>query len=96
MAARNAQLSSVQLSGLSLDATRRKDGSIDLASLAGPHEAAPEPSATRKIQTAQAAGPAWHYRIGETALADASANVTDETPAQPVKLHVAPLSVSVK
>ncbi|KND58086.1 putative exported protein [Candidatus Burkholderia verschuerenii] len=96
VAARNAQLASVQLSGLSLDATRRKDGSIDLASLAGPHDAAPESSATHKVQKAQEAGPAWHYRIGQIALNDASANLTDETPAKPVKLRVAPLSVRVK
>jgi hypothetical protein len=96
VAARNASLESVQLSGLALDATRKKDGTIDLATLAGPHEAAPEPSATRKIQKAQEAGPAWHYRIGQISLADASANITDETPARPVKLRVAPLSVSVK
>jgi hypothetical protein len=94
--ARNASLESVQLSGLALDATRRKDGSIDLASLAGPHEIAHEQSATRKIQKAQAAGPAWHYRIGQISLENASANVTDETLAQPVKLRVAPLAVSVK
>ncbi|SAK98911.1 AsmA family protein [Caballeronia calidae] len=93
---RNAALDSVQLSGLALDATRRKDGSIDLAALAGPHEAAPEQTATRKIQKAQAAGPAWRYQIGQISLADASANITDETPARPLKLRVAPLAVSVK
>ncbi|KMZ12097.1 putative exported protein [Candidatus Burkholderia humilis] len=94
--ARNATLASVQLNGLSLDATRKKDGTIDLAALAGPHEAAPEPSATCKIQKAQEARPAWHYKIGQISLADASANITDETPARPVKLRVAPLSVNVK
>ncbi|MFM0050351.1 DUF748 domain-containing protein [Caballeronia grimmiae] len=96
VAARTAALDSVQLRGLSLDATRRKDGSIDLAALAGPHEAAPEQTATRKIQKAQAAGPAWRYQIGEMTLADASANFTDETSARPVKLHVALVSVNVK
>ncbi|KND57479.1 putative exported protein [Candidatus Paraburkholderia schumanniana] len=95
VSARNASLESVQLTGLSLDATRRKDGSIDLASLAGPHEAAPEQNATHKIQKAQA-GPAWHYQIGQIALEDASASVTDETFARPVKLRVAPLALSVK
>ncbi|KND54588.1 putative exported protein [Candidatus Paraburkholderia kirkii] len=93
---RNASLDSVQLSGLALDATRRKDGSIDLAELAGPHEAAPEQTATRKVQKAQEAGPAWHYQIGQISLDDASANVIDETAARPVKLRVAPLAVSVR
>jgi len=96
VSARNAALDSVQLSGLALDATRRKDGSIDLAALAGPHEAAPEQTATRKIQKAQAAGPAWRYQIGEISLADASANVVDETTTRPVKLRVAPVAVNVK
>ncbi|SAL77301.1 AsmA family protein [Caballeronia peredens] len=93
---RRAALDSVQLSGLALDATRRKDGSIDLAALAGPHEAAPEQTATRKIQKAQQAGPAWRYQIGQISLENASATVTDETLARPVKLRVAPLAVSVK
>ncbi|BAN26015.1 DUF748 domain-containing protein [Caballeronia insecticola] len=93
---RHASLDSVQLSGLALDATRRKDGSIDLAALAGPHEAAPEQTATHKIQKAQEAGPAWHYQIGQIALENASANVTDETLARPMKLHIAPLAVNVK
>ncbi|MDR5796650.1 DUF748 domain-containing protein [Caballeronia sp. LZ008] len=96
VSARNATLDSVQLNGLALDATRRKDGSIDLAALAAPHEAAPEQSATRRIQKAQAAGPAWRYRIGEIALADASANITDETTTKPVKLRVAPLALNVR
>ncbi|SAK89355.1 AsmA family protein [Caballeronia temeraria] len=94
--ARNAVIDSVQLSGLALDATRRKDGSIDLAALAEPHEAAPEQTAAHKIQKAQAAGPAWRYQIGEIALADASANITDETTARPVKLRIAPLALNVR
>ncbi|WP_277187775.1 DUF748 domain-containing protein [Caballeronia sp. BR00000012568055] len=96
VAARTASLDSVELSKLSLDATRRKDGSIDLAALAGPHDAAPEQSATRQVQKAQAAGPAWRYKINSIALNDASANFTDETTPRPMKLRVAPLSVTVK
>ncbi|WP_244816749.1 DUF748 domain-containing protein [Caballeronia sp. Lep1P3] len=96
LAARTAALDSVQVSGLALDAARRRDGSIDLAALAGPHEAAPEPSATRKIQKEQQGGPAWRYQIGQISLDDASAGFTDETPARPVKLRVAPLSVGVR
>jgi hypothetical protein len=96
VAGRTASLERVDVSGLSLDATRRKDGTIDLAALAGPHEAAPEQSAAHKIREAQKAGPAWRYQIGEITLADAAANFTDETPARPVKLRFAPLSVHVK
>ncbi|MDR5784225.1 DUF748 domain-containing protein [Caballeronia sp. LZ065] len=96
VAARQASLDSVQVTGLALDATRRKDGSIDLASLAGPHEAAPEATATRKIQKAQEAGPAWHYQIGQIAVENASASFTDETLARPMKLQIAPLALNVK
>ena len=94
--ARTAALDSVQLTGLSVDATRRKDGTIDLAALAGPPQTAPEPSAARQIQKAHAAGPAWRYQIGQIALADSTANFTDESTPKPVKLHVAPLNVSVR
>ncbi|QSN63345.1 DUF748 domain-containing protein [Caballeronia sp. M1242] len=96
VAARTAALDSVRASGLALEATRRKDGSIDLAALAGPHEAAPEQTATRKVQKAQQAGPAWRYQIGQIGLDGASATFTDETPARPVKLSVAPLSVELR
>ncbi|SAK67820.1 AsmA family protein [Caballeronia fortuita] len=96
VSARNAAIDGVQLNGLALDATRRKDGSIDLAALGATHEAAPEQTATRKIQKAQAAGPAWRYRIDDISLADASANITDETTSKPVKLRIAPLALNVK
>jgi uncharacterized protein involved in outer membrane biogenesis len=93
---RTAALDSVVLNGLTVSATRLKNGSIDLAALAGPHEAAPEPSATRKIQKANEAGPAWRYQIAEVSLTDSSADFTDETTPHPVKLHIAPLDVGVK
>jgi len=96
VAARTAALESVTLNGLSVDAKRLKDGSIDLAALAGPHETAPEASATHKAEKANAAGPAWRYQIAQIALNDSTADFTDETTPTPVKLHIAPLQVSVK
>jgi uncharacterized protein involved in outer membrane biogenesis len=93
---RMATLDSVALSGLAMQARRLKNGSIDLAALAGPHQAAPEPSATRKIEKANEAGPAWRYQIAQFTLDDSSADFTDETTPHPVKLHVAPLQLSVK
>ena len=74
----------------------RRTARIDLAALAGPHEAAPEPSAAHKIQKAKAAGPAWRYQIGEIALADSAANFTDETTPTPVTLRVASLNANVR
>ena len=96
VAARTAALESVVLNGLSIDAKRLKDGSIDLAALAGPHETAPEVSATRKVQKANEAGPAWRYQIAQVSLNDSSADFTDESTPRPVKLHIAPLQLGVK
>ncbi|WP_031362293.1 DUF748 domain-containing protein [Caballeronia sordidicola] len=96
VAARTAALESVVLNGLSIDAKRLKDGSIDLAALAGPHETAPEVSATRKVQKANEAGPAWRYQIAQVSLNDSSADFTDESTPHPVKLHIAPLQLGVK
>jgi uncharacterized protein involved in outer membrane biogenesis len=93
---RTAALDSVVLNGLTVSATRLKNGAIDLAALAGPHEAAPERSATHKIQKANEAGPAWRYRIAEVSLTDSSADFIDETTPHPVKLHIAPLELGVK
>jgi len=96
VAARTAALDSVVLTGLSIDAKRLKDGSIDLAALAGPHETAPEASATRKVEKANEAGPAWRYQISQVSLNDSSADFTDESTPRPVKLHIAPLQLGVK
>jgi uncharacterized protein involved in outer membrane biogenesis len=96
VAGHTAALDSVVLNGLSIDAKRLKDGSIDLAALAGPHETAPEASATRKVEKANAAGSAWRYQIAQVSLNDSSADFTDESTARPVKLHIAPLQLGVK
>jgi len=96
VAARTAALDSVVLNGLSIDAKRLKDGSIDLAALAGPHETAPQASATRKVEKANEAGPAWRYQIAQVSLNDSSADFTDESTPRPVKLHIAPLQLGVK
>jgi hypothetical protein len=96
VAARTAALDSVVLNGLSIDAKRLKDGSIDLATLAGPHETAPEASVTHKVAKANEAGPAWRYQIAQVSLNDSSADFTDESTPRPVKLHIAPLQLGVK
>lgn len=45
---------------------------------------------------ANAAQPGWRYRIGELALKDASADITDETAAHPATLHIAPIQLNVR
>ena len=94
--ARTADVTSVATTGLAVDAQRLKDGSINLASLAGPHEAAQQRTAIHAAKKAHAEGPAWHYKIGELTLKDATANFTDNTTPQPVKLSITPLQLKVQ
>ncbi|TDV27732.1 uncharacterized protein DUF748 [Paraburkholderia caballeronis] len=98
VAARDAQIAAVDATGLDVNVERRKDGSIDLAQLAGsPHEAAPPRAAARtQKKPAEAAAPAWHYRIDELNLKDSAVNFTDSTTPRPVKVSVSPLQLKVQ
>ena len=96
VAARTADVTSVATTGLAVDAQRLKDGSINLASLAGPHEVAQQRTAIHAVKKAHAEGPAWHYKIGELTLKDATANFTDNTTPQPVELSITPLQLKVQ
>ncbi|AIO34644.1 DUF748 domain-containing protein [Burkholderia pseudomultivorans] len=94
VAARTAEIASVDASGLALDVKRLKDGKIDLAALAGPAQASvPRRTVARK---AEAAAPSWHYRIDALNVKDASANFTDLSTPRPVKLAIKPLDLSVQ
>ncbi|MFM0291310.1 DUF748 domain-containing protein [Paraburkholderia megapolitana] len=95
LAARNAAVTSVALTGLVVNAQRLKDGRIDLAALADSHAAAPRRAAPRTAQPATKEA-AWHYKIGELSLKDGSAEFTDNTTPRPVKLSVAPLQLKVQ
>ncbi|WGS54613.1 DUF748 domain-containing protein [Paraburkholderia sp. D15] len=96
VAARTADVTSIDVTGLSVDAQRQKDGSINLTSLAGPHEAAQQRTAIHAVKKAETQGPAWHYKIGELNLKDASAEFTDNTTPQPVRLSITPLQLKVQ
>jgi len=89
---RNAEITGVDATGLVINAQRLKDGSIDLASLAGPHQEAQPRTAIHTVKQ----GPAWHYKIDELSLKDAAANVTDNTTPRPVKLNIEPLQLKVR
>ncbi|HIC7214830.1 DUF748 domain-containing protein [Burkholderia stabilis] len=94
VAARTAEIASVDASGLALDVKRLKDGQIDLAALAGPAQASvPKRTVARK---AEAAAPSWHYRIDALNVKDSSANFTDLSTPRPVKLAIKPLELSVQ
>ncbi|MFL9911627.1 DUF748 domain-containing protein [Paraburkholderia sp. RL17-337-BIB-A] len=96
VAGRTADITGVDTTGFVVNAQRLKDGSIDLAALAGPHQAEQQRTAIHAVKKAQAEGPAWHYKIGELNLKDASANFTDNTTPRPVKLSVTPLQLKVQ
>ncbi|WP_054928428.1 DUF748 domain-containing protein, partial [Burkholderia sp. E168m22] len=94
VAARTAEIASVDTSGLALDVKRLKDGKIDLAALAEPAQAAVPPRTVAR--KAQAAAPSWHYRIEALNVKEASANFTDLSTPRPVKLAIKPLELSVQ
>ncbi|MFL9857458.1 DUF748 domain-containing protein [Paraburkholderia madseniana] len=96
VAGRTADITGVNTTGLVVNAQRLKDGSIDLATLAGPHQVEQKRTAIHAVKKAEAEGPAWHYKIGELNLKDATANFTDNTTPNPVKLSVTPLQLKVQ
>ncbi|KAB0648591.1 DUF748 domain-containing protein, partial [Burkholderia diffusa] len=94
VAARTAEIASVDATGLALDVKRLKDGKIDLAALAEPaQKAVPKRTVARK---AEAAAPSWHYRIDALNVKESSANFTDLSTPRPVKLAIKPLDLSVQ
>ncbi|HTH76059.1 MAG TPA: DUF748 domain-containing protein [Trinickia sp.] len=61
------------------------------------HEATKPSSATADTNAnPNAAQPGWRYRIGELALKDGSADITDESAPKPAKLHIAPIQLDVR
>jgi hypothetical protein len=93
---RNADITGVDTTGLVIIAQRLKDGSIDLAALAGPHQEAQQRTAIHAVKKAQEQGPAWHYKLGELSLKDATANFTDNSTPHPVKLNITSLQLKVQ
>ncbi|KWA09331.1 DUF748 domain-containing protein [Burkholderia territorii] len=94
VAARLAEIASVDATGLALDVKRLKDGKIDLAALGEPAQAAvPKRTVAHK---AAAAAPSWHYRIDALNVKESSANFTDLSTPRPVKLAIKPLDLSVQ
>ena len=101
LAARKAELSSVEATGLAVKATRLKDGRIDLAAWAeAPKDAqavdrTPRQASARKARDVRAANgvqpagesAAWHYSIGDLRLKDASADIVDQVPSRPAAVH---------
>ncbi|SMG02783.1 DUF748 domain-containing protein [Burkholderia singularis] len=99
LAARRAEIASVDAAGLALDVARLPDGRIDLAALGEsrgkPAGQAHAPS-SRPAERGVAAEPAWHYKIDELNVKDARANFTDRSTPRAVKLAFAPMQLSVR
>ncbi|WP_322030174.1 DUF748 domain-containing protein [Paraburkholderia sp. J76] len=94
--ARKAQIASVDLTGLVVNAGRQKDGKIDLAQLASTHQAAPERTAIHAAQKSVQEGPAWRYTIDAFTLNNGTINFTDSATQRPVKLAVTPLDLKIQ
>ncbi|HEY1607995.1 MAG TPA: DUF748 domain-containing protein, partial [Paraburkholderia sp.] len=96
VAAHDAQIAAVDVTGLDVSAERRKDGSIDLAQLAGGQHRATPAAARAAKPSADTAKSAWHYSIDELSLKDSAVAFTDSSTARPVKVNIAPLDVKVQ
>ncbi|TDG07317.1 DUF748 domain-containing protein [Paraburkholderia guartelaensis] len=95
--ARKAQIASVDVTGLVVDAERRKDGKIGLAELASTQQQAmPERTAIRAAQKSVQEGPAWRYTIDAFTLNNGTINVTDNSTPRPVKLAITPLDLKIQ
>ncbi|WP_433704702.1 DUF748 domain-containing protein [Paraburkholderia sacchari] len=96
LAARTAQIASVDTSGLAVNVERKKDGKIDLMELAQGRQAAPERTAIHAAQKSVKEGPAWRYMIDALSVSGGSINFTDSTTPRPVTLAVAPLDLKIR
>ncbi|MEX3950038.1 DUF748 domain-containing protein [Paraburkholderia sp. EG287B] len=95
--ARKAQIASVDVTGLVVNAERRKDGKIGLAELASTQQqAVPERTAIRAAQKSVQEGPAWRYTIDTFTLNNGTINVTDSSTPRPVKLAITPLDLKIQ
>jgi hypothetical protein len=94
--ARKAQIASVDVTGLVVNAERQKDGKIDLVQLAAGRQAAPERTAIHAAQKSVKEGPPWRYTIDALTLSNGTINFTDSTTQRPVKLAIAPLDLKIQ
>jgi len=95
LAARNAELVSIDIEGLTVNAERTGDGSINLLKLVKAGSSSPAPRPTRK-QKDMPPGEPWKYSIDSIDLSKSGLAFTDRSQQQPVSLGLSPLQVKVQ
>ncbi len=85
LAARSAQIASVDARGLKLDVKRLRNGQLDLAGLLAPATATPSPASNR---TPQATVPAWHWQVDRLTVEDGDVAFVDLTADHPVPVDL--------
>lgn len=90
--AHHAELSTIELEGLVLNAERGADGAINLARLA---KSGPPARGHAHHGSAPPAEP-WTYSIGAVELGKSNVTFTDRSQSQPVTLNLAPLQIKLQ
>ncbi len=95
LAARNAELSSVDIVGLTVNGERAADGGINLQQVvkSGGGQAAAKPQ--RKARAAAPEQP-WKYSVDNIELSKSTIAFTDRSQSQPVSLGLSPLQIRVQ
>lgn len=89
--ARTAEISRVAVDGLAVNATRRKDGSIDLMDFI------PAPAAaTENEERTAASGPAPSIAVAEISITSSNVAITDETNARTATLHLGGITATAR
>ena len=95
LAQRNAELSSIAIDGLTVNAERAADGSINLLKLAKIGGTTATPAKARK-QKITAPEQAWKYSIDSIDLGKSGVAFVDRTQKQPISLGLSPLQLKVQ
>ncbi|MCG6963586.1 MAG: DUF748 domain-containing protein, partial [Acidobacteria bacterium] len=97
---RTVALGGLTLRGARLAVARRGDGAWNLATLLAAAPAAPEEEAAPAVAAtpaaAEEASPAWTIGFGRVALERATVELDDALPSHPVRLKLAPLTVTAR
>lgn len=111
LAAQNADIAAITVSGLAIHATRSAKGDIDLAAWAGPDvktvrsgkaaetaQSRPPKRAAKATRTdAHPAAQPWRYRVGDVSLKDSALTLTDRGAGpSPATIAIAPLNVTLR